>query len=378
MSAPGSPPAAGRTHFLDRLKVVLTVWVILHHTAITYGGNGGWFYRELPTSGSASSLVLTLFCAVNQAFFMGAFFLLAGYFTPPALAHKGAWHFVQDRLRRLGLPVLVFGLLLGPLTVALAGWRTGRPPSLGQFVLGPLWFAWALVCFSLAYVAWRRLRPAPPDIPDRPLPGSAAWAVAAIGVGASALALRQVVPVGDSVWGLQLGYFASYIFLFALGCVAQRHRWLERVDRQQALRWRRISLLAVPVFAAGGGFVWWLARQGCEFQRRHGLARRGVRPVGALGCLVVGAVSRAIQHRQRTLAAFGGPSLCGVHTALPGVGGGVGGTVRTCASGAAEICAGGRLRQRVVFCHRWRPVACAGGAAPAGGLDKLASATQTA
>lgn len=247
MSAPGSPPAAGRTHFLDRLKVVLTVWVILHHTAITYGGNGGWFYRELPTSGSASSLVLTLFCAVNQAFFMGAFFLLAGYFTPPALAHKGAWHFVQDRLRRLGLPVLVFGLLLGPLTVALAGWRTGRPPSLGQFVLGPLWFAWALVCFSLAYVAWRRLRPAPPDIPDRPLPGSAAWAVAAIGVGASALALRQVVPVGDSVWGLQLGYFASYIFLFALGCVAQRHRWLERVDRQQALRWRRISLLAIPV-----------------------------------------------------------------------------------------------------------------------------------
>jgi hypothetical protein len=71
--------------------------------------------------------------------------------------------------------------------------------------------------------------------------------VAAIGVGASALALRQVVPVGDSVWGLQLGYFASYIFLFALGCVAQRHRWLERLDRHQALRWRRISLLAIPV-----------------------------------------------------------------------------------------------------------------------------------
>ncbi len=32
-----------RTHFIDRLRVVLTAWVIVHHTAITYGGSGSWF-----------------------------------------------------------------------------------------------------------------------------------------------------------------------------------------------------------------------------------------------------------------------------------------------------------------------------------------------
>jgi hypothetical protein len=34
---------------------------------------------------------------------------------------------------------------------------------------------------------------------------------------AAALAIRQVVPTGVNLIGLQLGYFASYIFLFSLG-----------------------------------------------------------------------------------------------------------------------------------------------------------------
>ncbi|MCY1373061.1 hypothetical protein D9M69_603110 [compost metagenome] len=62
--------------------MALTVLVISHHTAITYGGSGSWFYREVTDSGRPSSFLLTLFCAVNQSFFMGMFFLLAGYFTP--------------------------------------------------------------------------------------------------------------------------------------------------------------------------------------------------------------------------------------------------------------------------------------------------------
>jgi glucan biosynthesis protein C len=44
----------GRTFFIDRLRVVLTALVILHHTAITYGGSGGWF---LAGRGLASSAV---------------------------------------------------------------------------------------------------------------------------------------------------------------------------------------------------------------------------------------------------------------------------------------------------------------------------------
>ncbi|MGC4394298.1 acyltransferase family protein [Hydrogenophaga sp. T2] len=249
-----TPP---RTVFLDRLRVVLTALVVLHHTAITYGGSGDWFYREVRDGGAPSSLLLSVFCAVNQAFFMGFFFLIAGRFTPGSLARKGARAFAQERLLRLGLPLLVFGFVLGPLAVALAGVPAGRPwasawwaqVQQARFVIGPLWFAWALLLFTAAFMLWRwwRPEPAPAPAPDRPVPGSPWWLVSALAVGAVALALRQWVPVGQSVWGLQLGYFASYAFLFALGCAAARHGWLERVPPAQARRWRRVTWLTLPL-----------------------------------------------------------------------------------------------------------------------------------
>src|SRR5437763_7159830 len=101
------PPRA-RELYIDRLRALMTAFVILHHTAITYGAPGGWFFYELKPSGSATSLLLTLFVATNQAYFMGFFFLLAGYFTPPSLERKGYARFIADRFFRLGLPLLAF------------------------------------------------------------------------------------------------------------------------------------------------------------------------------------------------------------------------------------------------------------------------------
>lgn len=252
-----------RTHFIGRLRVVLTVLVILHHTAITYGGSGGWFYREVHDEAAPSSLLLTVFCAVNQSFFMGMFFLLAGYFTPASLQRKGPGRFLRERLVRLGIPLLAFGLLLGPLAVAFGRVPAGAHPwetwtrllSSGTFVIGPLWFAWALLIFAAAFVAWRRVKPPPAPADPRPVPPSSTWLVAALAVGGAALAVRQIVPVGESVLGLQLGYFASYVFLFALGCTAASQRWLERVAPQQARRWGVVSLVTIPTLFVVAAFA---------------------------------------------------------------------------------------------------------------------------
>src|SRR6516162_6137859 len=111
----GHDQPRSREQYIDRLRSVMTALVILHHTAITYGAPGGWYYNELKPSGSPSSLLLTLFVATNQAYFMGFFFLLAGYFTPPSLERKGYARFLGDRFLRLGLPLLAFIVVLGPL-----------------------------------------------------------------------------------------------------------------------------------------------------------------------------------------------------------------------------------------------------------------------
>ena len=43
MTTTFQPPRAA---LLDPIRVILTLLVIVHHTAITYGGSGDWYYRE--------------------------------------------------------------------------------------------------------------------------------------------------------------------------------------------------------------------------------------------------------------------------------------------------------------------------------------------
>lgn len=242
--------AAARDDAIDAARVFTTALVVLHHTAITYGGSGGWFYRELPASGAWSSLLLTFFCAVNQAWFMGFFFLLAGYYTTPALRAKGAWPFLRARLLRLGVPLLLFGCVLGPATVALARTARGQPFTdtllalwgRGEFEKGPLWFAWALLLLALLTLPFRRWLGA-----VRPLPSDRVLLGAALLTGAAALALRQWWPVGTEAWGIQWGYAASYAVLYVAGLLAAPGRWLQDWPAASVRRWRRVARWTLPV-----------------------------------------------------------------------------------------------------------------------------------
>ena len=249
--------ASPRNAGFDALRGALTLLVVLHHTAITYGAIGGWFYREVRTDRSLSSTLLVLFCTVNQTWFMGLFFLLAGYYTPGAIARHGLRRYAVDRLMRLGLPLLFFGYVLGPATIALAATARGRDFTdtlarlwhSGTFENGPLWFAQALLLFAAAAMVWTWLRPVPPaprPAGTAPWPADAALLGAALVTGAAALALRTAWPVGVNVWGLQLGYFASYVVLFGFGAIAARRRWLEDIPPDKVRRWWRIALVALP------------------------------------------------------------------------------------------------------------------------------------
>jgi peptidoglycan/LPS O-acetylase OafA/YrhL len=279
----GHDQPRSRELYIDRLRSVMTAFVILHHTAITYGAIGGWFYNELKPSGSVSSLLLTLFCATNQAYFMGFFFLLAGYFTPPSLERKGYARFLGDRFLRLGLPLLAFMFILGPATSALITAYEGKGfwPTIEYhwthaiFGNGPLWFAQALLMFSIGYCAWRAMAGAPLTQVVRTtkaVPSGRWWLLSAVAVGAAALAIRHVVPTGVNVIGLQLGYFASYTFLFVIGIAAWRHDWMRLLEWRRARPWvigLIVSWPALPVGILvaralygpgtakfGGGFSW--------------------------------------------------------------------------------------------------------------------------
>ena len=48
-----------------------------------------------------STILITLFLAINQSFFMGFFFMISSYFNPGSVDRKGSTAFLVDRLKRL-------------------------------------------------------------------------------------------------------------------------------------------------------------------------------------------------------------------------------------------------------------------------------------
>ncbi|WP_426502070.1 acyltransferase family protein [Dactylosporangium sp. McL0621] len=198
---------APRLWFVDNLRVLLISLVVLHHVAGIYSGLDAWYYTEPPTS-DAESLLLTLFMLVNQAWFMGAFFLLAGCFTPGSLDRKGPRAFLRDRLVRLGIPFVVFYFAVNPLL-----WRDWH--GIGS---GPLWFVLALLVLDTAYAL---LRPAGPS-QQRPLRYRTVLAFIA-GLALATWALRIVVPIGFWVPVIDFptsAYLPQYVSFFVAGTVA--------------------------------------------------------------------------------------------------------------------------------------------------------------
>jgi peptidoglycan/LPS O-acetylase OafA/YrhL len=262
VAGPSSQTQRPRDLYIDRLRSIMTAFVILHHTAITYGAIGGWFWYELKPSSAISSQLLIEFCTINQAYFMGFFFLLAGYFTPASVERKGYGAYIRDRFSRLGLPLLGFIVILGPLTAAIAhAADTGRfwevfPYLATHFILipGPLWFAEALLIFCLAYCAWRAMFGAPltkAERTTRAVPTAGKWLLSALLTGIGALAIRQVVHVGVNIAALQLGYFATYIVLFAVGIAAWRYDWIRQLNWANARGGIIAGIIALPLMPLG-------------------------------------------------------------------------------------------------------------------------------
>ena len=242
-----------KINYIDHLKVVLTVLVILHHAFITYGAPGGWYYSQKTTLVEAI-VPMTVFVAVNQAFFMGFFFFLSALFIPSSYDKKGPVKFVTDRLFRLGIPLVFYSLILSPFLSFMVyyvaeGHHITYLQYLGGFdgwiSFGVLWFVAALLIFTLLYVLFRIMVKGQNGI--KSLPSGTVILLFAVGIGVISYFVRIVFPVG---WvlkplGFQLGHFPQYIAMFILGLIASSSKWLNKADYSMGKRMRTIALCLV-------------------------------------------------------------------------------------------------------------------------------------
>jgi glucan biosynthesis protein C len=262
------PEVAGRGRrllFVDNLRWTIIVLVISMHAADTYSPLGNWYFVDRTKLGMPTLLIFAAWQMYLQAFFMGLLFFAAGYFVPSSFDRKGWLHFVRDRAFRLGLPVLFYMLLLGPITeyYVAHSWRATNSSFLREWwrhiidleVLsenGPLWFCLALLLFSIGYAAIRAKRPyARRGSADEAPPGTARLIGFALAMAGSTFIIRLVQPANAAFLNMHLGDFPQYILLFSAGVLAARKGWLLKLSFSSGMRW---LALVLPM-----GLAAWLA-----------------------------------------------------------------------------------------------------------------------
>ena len=104
-------PDKNRILFLDNLRYLMVLLVVILHSAISYSNMVPWWCVTEPSENSAFfNVVLVLL----DVFLMPVLYFIAGYFAIPSYQQKGARLFLKAKCKRLGLPLLIGLPLVGP------------------------------------------------------------------------------------------------------------------------------------------------------------------------------------------------------------------------------------------------------------------------
>ena len=164
------PPA--RYHGLDALRgFAMMLGIVLHAALAYFAGDADADYGAFwPQDDQQSPLSWIIFTFIHS-WRMPTFFLLAGFFAHLVLDRRGDGYFVRDRLNRILLPLIVFGLIMAAIIPSIWVSAFARELSLVAPLeipptIGHLWFIYHLVYLYVILVAARWVASRIP----RPLP----------------------------------------------------------------------------------------------------------------------------------------------------------------------------------------------------------------
>jgi len=239
-----------RLAWIDNLRTLTILLVVNLHACVSYSHVGDWYFMSDHEPTLAEKVPFIVWQGHLQSFFMGLLFFISAYFAHGSITRRGPGRFVRERLIRLGLPALLYMLVIHPfILLALNPWKANFGPPVafyanylrsGRFLgsSGPLWFAVALLLFCLVLAGWRLAVPRPPTVgavqPVGGIPvqlrattpsGTFLWLFALL-LGLGTFAVRLVQPIGTNVLNMQLCFFVQYVAFFMAGLHAARNGWL--------------------------------------------------------------------------------------------------------------------------------------------------------
>jgi hypothetical protein len=269
MPFPPDAAPARRLAFIDNLRWSAISMEVVMHAAVTYSPFGSWYVREHPPLGLGAMAAFATYQSFQHAVSMGLLFGIAGSFAAGAVVRRGPARFLRERAVRLGVPLLLYVVLIGPLTeyyvagnwrgpgFAAAWWRHATSGELLS-ESGPLWFCLVLLLFSAVFAALTAWRPPTPDAPPRPVPATASILGFTAAMAVASFALAWAVPRDRAILNVDLHDLPQYPMMFAVGVLAGRNGWLSRIDDASGRRWLfgglagSAALWAVLVLFGGG------------------------------------------------------------------------------------------------------------------------------
>ena len=282
------PTETKRIFFLDNLKLFFVILVVFYHAAVTYGVEGWWYYLAHLNENNSSTiqllnevnslffLLLTVIGALFQSSLMGLFFLLGGFFTPGSYERRGPRSYWKSRLSRLGIPLVLYIVLIDPLMVyslAILGvkdWNTfsslqgsfldfyfSRFQSINGVIeflssTGPMWFLTVLLLLTFGYTIWTQIAQLEPVnafvTRENQIPSIIVLFLVSLVLGILTFIIRLFFPVGDVILGIPFAFSIQYAMMFIVGLIAYRYEWFEKMTISQGKKWGVIILASASFF----------------------------------------------------------------------------------------------------------------------------------
>ena len=82
-----------RLFYIDNIRLLVIVFVVMHHLAVTFSGFGSWYYIDGKPSDLLSTAWFAFYLSFQQGYFMGLLFMIAGYFAARSFDRKGFGRF---------------------------------------------------------------------------------------------------------------------------------------------------------------------------------------------------------------------------------------------------------------------------------------------
>jgi len=250
-----------RLVYLDNIKVFLISYVITGHIATSYGaiGGGKWSYIEI-VNDYTTKAVLSLYILIAYAFLMGMFIYISGYFTVPSLKNKGAVVFIRERLLRLGLPLVIYYFLIGPMVRFISKTSQGYSGSYSDFMhasysagtygnFGVMWFVVLILFFSVVYALFYHFFPEGLiKNPKKGFPSATSIFILVIITGLLSYLSRIAFPIGSEMAGSRpLGSIVFFMVSFFLGTASYRYGWLDKLNNKLAKPWIIVAIIVMLI-----------------------------------------------------------------------------------------------------------------------------------